>query len=151
MTGPPLRAAPPDAEAMAELHALAFAAPERWNAATFANQLALPGVFGFLCPGAGFVLARVAADEAEILTIAVAPEARRAGLGGTLLRAAERQAAAGGARKMLLEVAPANLAGRALYAMAGYADVGRRRKYYPDGSDALVLGRALTPAATTAG
>jgi ribosomal-protein-alanine N-acetyltransferase len=52
---------------------------------------------------------------------------------------------------MFLEVAPGNAAARALYASAGYAEVGRRPRYYPDGSDALLLARALSPAAATAG
>jgi ribosomal-protein-alanine N-acetyltransferase len=142
-------AAPPHAAAMAALHALAFAPGEHWDAETFGSQFALPGVFGFLSPEAGFVLARVAADEGEILTIAVAPSARRAGWGRALLRAAEQKAAAEGARKMFLEVAPGNVAARALYAAAGYGAVGRRKGYYKDGSDALLLGRALSPAAAT--
>ncbi len=151
MIARPIPAAPPDAEAMAALHALAFPPPERWDAATFANQLALPSVFGFVCPEAGFVLARVAADEAEILTLAVIPAARRGGRGHALLRAAEHKAAASGARKMFLEVAPANLAARALYSSAGYAEVGRRKNYYRDGSDALLLACPLSPGAATGG
>jgi ribosomal-protein-alanine N-acetyltransferase len=65
-----------------------------------------------------------------------------------LLHAAEARAAADGARTMFLEVAPENFAARALYASAGYTEVGRRPRYYPDGSDALVLARPLSPAAT---
>jgi ribosomal-protein-alanine N-acetyltransferase len=46
---------------------------------------------------------------------------------------------------MFLEVAERNGAARALYAAAGFAAAGRRRRYYPDGADALVLRRSLTP------
>jgi [ribosomal protein S18]-alanine N-acetyltransferase len=46
---------------------------------------------------------------------------------------------------MLLEVAAGNAPARALYAAAGFAEVGKRRRYYPDGSDALVLAAALVP------
>jgi ribosomal-protein-alanine N-acetyltransferase len=151
MSEPPLPASPWHADALAALHALAFAAGERWDAAAFVSQLALQGVFGFVSPAAGMVLARVTADEAEILTIAVVPAARRAGRGRALLRAAEAEAAARGACNMFLEVAPCNVAARGLYEAAGYAAVGRRPNYYADGSDALVLARALSPAAATGG
>jgi [ribosomal protein S18]-alanine N-acetyltransferase len=143
-------AGPGHAAAMAALHAAAFPPAERWDAHAFATQLALPGGFGFLAGDQGMVLARHAADEAEILTIAVVPAARRAGLGARLLRAAEAYAISQGARKMFLEVAPDNLPAAELYGAAGYLEVGRRRRYYPDGSDALVLARRLTPGAATA-
>jgi ribosomal-protein-alanine N-acetyltransferase len=52
---------------------------------------------------------------------------------------------------MFLEVATNNWAARALYSAAGYAEVGRRRRYYPDGSDALVLRAPLSPAAAAGG
>ena len=148
MTAVPRRATPAHAASIAALHAAAFPPPERWTADAFATQLSLPGVFGFVSD-TGMVLARAVADEAEILTIAVLPVARRGGIGRALLRAAEARAAAGGARTMFLEVAPGNGAARALYASAGYAEVGRRPRYYPDGSDALVLARPLSPAAAT--
>ncbi len=145
----PVAASPAHAAVLAALHALAFGPAERWGAEAFATQLGLPGVFGLILPNAGLALARVAADEAEILTIGVVPAARRAGRGGALLRAAEARAAAAGARGMFLEVASDNEAARALYARAGYATVGRRPRYYPNGSDALVLARPLIPGATT--
>ena len=83
------------------------------------------------------------ADEAEILTLAVRPSARRAGLGGRLVEAAVVRAAALGAERMFLEVAEGNVAARALYARSGFVEMGRRRGYYShaDGSreDALTL------------
>lgn len=109
-----------------------------------ALQLGLPGSFGLVCPdGAGLALARVAADEAEILTLAVLPEARRRGVGGALLASVAAGAAARGARALFLEVAVGNAPARALYAAAGFVAVGRRRGYYPGGEDALVLRQAL--------
>lgn len=96
-------------------------------------------------PG-GFALFALAADEAEVLTLAVAPGARRRGLGAALLAAAAAAAAARGARSIHLEVAEDNAAARALYARAGFAETGRRRGYYarPGGrTDALRLRRAL--------
>ena len=91
----------------------------------------------------GFILIRVVADEAEILTLAVRPAARREGLGARLVEAAVVRAAARGAERMFLEVAEDNVAARALYARTGFVEAGRRRGYYAraDGSreDALVL------------
>lgn len=134
-----------DPAALAALHAEAFDAP--WDAASLSALLGSPGVFA-LEDGDGFVLIRVVADEAEILTLAVRPVARRGGLGGRLVEAAVASAAALGAERMFLEVAEDNVAARALYARTGFVEAGRRRGYYArtDGSreDALVLTRNFT-------
>ncbi len=82
---------------------------------------------------------RLAADEAEILTLATMPQARRQGVGRALLDAALDWARAGGATRVFLEVSDANIPAQALYAAAGFTPCGRRSQYYPDGSDALVL------------
>jgi len=132
----------PDARAarLAALHASAFDAP--WDAAAFAGLLDQAGVFA-VETAQGFILMRVVADEAEILTLAVHPKARGRGQGAQLV--AEGVAAAGvrGADRVFLEVADDNAPARALYARAGFAEAGRRRAYYsrPDGSraDALLL------------
>jgi len=127
-------------EALAAIHAEAFETP--WDTASLAALLASPGVFA-LEEADGFILIRVVADEAEILTLAVRPSARRSGLGARLVEAAVVRAAALGADRMFLEVAEDNAAARALYARAGFHEAGRRRGYYAraDGSreDALVL------------
>jgi ribosomal-protein-alanine N-acetyltransferase len=136
---------PADAPEAARLHALAFPTAEAWGPDAIRLMLEMPGAFGVLRPGAGFILARVAADEAEILTLAVVPEARRQGLGGALLAEAMAGAVARGAGAMFLEVSDRNAAARALYAAAGFAEVGRRKRYYGDGADALVLRRGLEP------
>ena len=129
-----------DPAVLAALHAEAFDAP--WDAASLSALLASPGVFA-VAEEDGFILIRVVADEAEILTLAVRPAARRGGLGGRLVEAAVVRAAALGAERMFLEVAEDNVAARALYARAGFNEAGRRRGYYAraDGSreDALVL------------
>ncbi len=108
-------------------------------------QLGLPGAFGRIHPDGGMVLARVAADEADILTIAVAPDVRRRGLGRALLLAAMAEAGRRGAKSMFLEVGVDNAAAAALYASCGFAQVGRRRGYYASGGDALVMRAALRP------
>jgi ribosomal-protein-alanine N-acetyltransferase len=94
----------------------------------------------------GFVLGSQVADEAEVLLLVVAPEARRTGLGRRLLSALEDWARDGGARMSFLEVAVGNVAARALYEAAGYTQVGLRRGYY-DGEDALCLRRELVGSA----
>lgn len=136
-------ASPTHAGTMALLHAAAFPSNERWAAAAFATQLGLPGVFGLLDERGAMALARVAAEEAELLTLAVHPDARRAGLGRVLLSAALGEAARRNAAAMFLEVAQSNLAARALYAAAGFAPVGRRPFYYSSGTDALILRRTF--------
>jgi len=97
---------------------------------------------------AGAVLLQTAGGEAEILDIGVVPACRRAGLGATLLAAAEHAARASGATRITLEVATDNAAARALYAAAGYARAGLRPRYYRrrDGArvDALILAKTLT-------
>lgn len=136
-----------DPERLAALHAEAFAAP--WGAAAFETLLASPGVFA-LMEEDGLILCRVVADEAEILTLAVRPAARRRGLGARLTREAAAAATALGATRLFLEVAEDNPAARALYARLGFAAAGRRRGYYPrsDGlaADALILSLDLPSA-----
>jgi len=134
-----LRATAADAATLAAIHAACFPPAERWNENVMGLQLGLLGGFGLLHPAGGFVLARMAADQAEILTIAVQPAAQRTGLGRLLLRAVMAEAHARGAKKLFLEVAPENAAARALYAGFGFIQVGHRAHYYPDGGDALVL------------
>lgn len=116
-----------------------------WNAAAFADLLAMPGALA-LASEAGFVLARVAADEAEIIMLAVRPDLRRAGHGRALLQAAMQAAGSQGAARLFLEVAEDNAAARALYAGFGFQVLGRRAQYYGT-VDALVLGLRLSSAA----
>ncbi len=93
---------------------------------------------------AGFLLGRILAGEAEVLTLAVHPDARRRGIGRDLLARFLARAAAGGAARAFLEVAEDNPGALALYAAAGFAAVGRRRGYAAPGVDALVMARDLT-------
>lgn len=127
---------------MALLHDRAFAA-RGWSTDAIGLQLGLPGAFGWIAPAGAMILARVIADEAEVLTLAVDPAVQRHGLGRALLEQALATARQRGAAAMFLEVASGNEPGCALYAAAGFVTVGCRRGYYPDGSDALVLRRSL--------
>ena len=144
-------ATPLHAAALAAIHAAAFPPGERWGAAAMALQLALPGAFGWIDRAGGLVLARVAADEAEVLSLAVAPGLRGRGLGRALLERAMATAAGRGGRAMFLEVAAGNAAALRLYGAAGFAEVGRRAGYYRGGADALVLRRGLTPCGAAGG
>ena len=120
---------------LAALHATCF--PDAWNAPAISALLVTPGTFA-CAHDDGFVLARVAGDEAEILTLAVAPPARGRGLGRALLQAVIRRAAEMGAASLFLEVGADNPAALALYAGLGFTKVGMRKAYY-NGGDALVL------------
>ena len=102
-------------DVLAALHAEAFPPEERWDAASMAELLAMPGVYGLIADEDGFIIARVAADEAEVITLAVLPHSRRRGIARQLLDAAIRIGAEAGADHMILEVAEPNAAARALY------------------------------------
>jgi ribosomal-protein-alanine N-acetyltransferase len=135
-----------DAPAMAALHIAAFDAP--WGEAAITQLLTSPGGFGIVArdeaqPPAGFILARAIAGEAEILTLAVDPAARRGGIGRALLAAAIGLAQADGAVSMFLEVAEDNAAALGLYARAGFVEAGRRRGYYSRPGGAAVDARVL--------
>jgi ribosomal-protein-alanine N-acetyltransferase len=139
MTDAPRRVTTAHAAPLAAIHAQAFPPREAWGEDAFALQLALPGVFGLLDPRGGMILTRVSADEAEVLTLAVAPEVRRQGVAGALLTGAMAAAREQAAMTMVLEVAVGNAAARALYERAGFVEAGRRPRYYADGSDALIM------------
>lgn len=143
-------ASPAHAEAMSLIHRLAFPLGEQWGPDAFALQLALPATFGFISTRGGVILARVAAEEAEIVTVAVAPDAQGHGLGRALLEHAMHTAAGRGAASMVLEVSVANPAALALYAAAGFETVGRRSRYYAGNADALIQRRILMPSVKAA-
>lgn len=82
----------------------------------------------------GYVIAWVIAGEAEVLGLAVDPGARRRGVGRALLAAA-----LAGVERAHLEVRADNVAARALYEGFGFVVAGRRRAYYADGQDALLM------------
>lgn len=132
-------AAPEDAALLAAIHASAFPAHEAWEARTMATLLTMAGAVGLLADQDGMILLRLAADEGEVLTFAVRPEARRAGLGRALLEAGMLLLAARGAGALLLEVAEENAAALALYAACGFTRAATRRDYYGPGRHALLL------------
>jgi ribosomal-protein-alanine N-acetyltransferase len=120
------------APALAALHRTAFEEP--WSADDIAVLLRSPGVFAVSASlageAAGFILCRVAADEAEVLTLAVTPAMRRRGVAGALVERAMATALAAGARAAFLEVATDNSTAAALYRAHGFEEVGRRPGYF---------------------
>jgi ribosomal-protein-alanine N-acetyltransferase len=132
-------ATPAYARALAAIHASACPPTEAWGEDAIDLQLALAGSFGLIDQRGGMLLGRVMADEAEVLTLAVAPAVRRLGIAMGLLRAARAEITARGGQAVFLEVSVGNLAAQALYRRFGFVEVGRRRRYYADSSDALVL------------
>lgn len=130
---------------LAALHGQCF--PQGWTAASFAELVAAPGAITLVAVAGeepvGLLLARVAAGEGEILTIGVLPALRRRGVAGRLLAACLPAAARLGCRMMFLEVGVGNEAAVALYAAAGFQEVGRRHDYYREqggpAEDALVM------------
>ncbi|HET7790334.1 MAG TPA: ribosomal protein S18-alanine N-acetyltransferase [Gemmatimonadales bacterium] len=92
----------------------------------------------------GYVIARHAADEGEILNLGVAPAARRRGIGRGLVTRVLDDLAALGARRAFLEVRESNTAARNLYEGSGFSTVGRRTRYYRHPvEDALILAVAI--------
>ena len=120
---------------LARLHASLFPdAP--WGPPSFSELLAHPGALALVASAAeshemvGFILGRVAADEAEILTLGVALHWQRAGIGSLLVETFCRTAKVRGACQLHLEVGAGNTAARALYDRFGFREAGRRAGYY---------------------
>lgn len=91
----------------------------------------------------GFILSRTATDEAEILSVAIAPGWKGRGFSRRLLDMHLRRLAGIGVRSVYLEVSERNAPACRLYRRAGFSEVGRRQNYYDDGATALVLRRDL--------
>lgn len=126
------------AASLAALHAGAFDRP--WGVAEFAALLALPATRAhglFVGPElAGLAVSQLVGDEAEVLTVAVAPDRRGQGHSGPLLARHLEALAAEGARAVHLEVEHGNAPALALYRRAGFREVGRRPGYYAKAGEA---------------
>ena len=140
-------ALPSDAATLASIHARSFA--RAWDEAAMAQFLGVPGVLALVAstkregPAQGFLLARAASDEAEILTLGVLPTHRRQGLARALLAEAVAGLRRAGGRCLFLEVEAGNEAALALYRSLGAVAVGRRPGYYEHGADAAIFSLAL--------
>jgi ribosomal-protein-alanine N-acetyltransferase len=143
-------AAPGDAAVLAAIHAACFA--RGWDQDSMAQFISGPGCLVLVAsraqsgPVEGLLIAHKVEDEAEILTLAVHPACRRAGLARALVEMAMTRLSAAGAQKLFLEVDEANAPARALYRCLGAKQVGRRRRYYEHGADAVIFSLALSAA-----
>lgn len=132
-----------DLQAVVELDQGCFAS-QAWSPASWADEfgrigqdrVVLVADEGAVVGYAVLLVPPLAEDPVELLRIAVTPAERRTGIGGQLLTAALASAAG---RTMLLEVAEGNKNASALYAVAGFVEISRRRGYYPGGEDALIM------------
>jgi ribosomal-protein-alanine N-acetyltransferase len=138
-------ARPSDAAAIAAVHAASFRGG--WGEDEIYRLLLDKAVIAHRATirrsMAGFIMSRLAADEGEILSVAIAPARRGRGFSRPLLDFHLRSLAGLGARTVFLEVDEHNEPARRLYAGAGFGEVGRRQGYYDDGASALVLRRDL--------
>lgn len=142
-----------DTQAVAELHREDFRRP--WSDVEFQSLLSQDTVFGYVLREvgntkrgpAGFVLARLAAGEGEVLTVAVSRALRGGGLGWKLMDAVLRELHAQRAEALFLEVDQTNVPALALYRRLGFREVGKRPAYYDHAegrkTGALVMRRDL--------
>lgn len=131
------------AEDLARLHEAAFDKP--WSADEIAALIGGAGAFALMAEAdqpLGMIMARRLFDEAEVLTLAVAPEARRRGLGRQLTQACAELLLGQETQSLFLEVGEDNPGAVALYETCGFVPAGRRKNYYDRGGrrvDALVM------------
>ena len=124
---------------LADLHKKCF--PNKpWSANDFA-ELKQSGCEIIMSEN-GFVVWRTVADEAEIITIGVNPDARRTGIASAMLAIVEKNVKDQGVTKIFLEVSATNTPAQKLYETAGYTTVGVRPKYY-DGVDAILMTKQI--------
>ncbi len=159
MTAPAVeirRAGPDDAETFANLCEAAMAghAGRRWTARDFAEILSESRAIGLLAvarDAAGYALIRPAADEAELLSIAVVEARRGQGIARALLTEGARLAEVAGAGTLFLEVAEDNLPALRLYRAAGFAEIARRADYYGGDGEKKSVGAIVMNAALPLG
>jgi len=124
-----------------------------WQEADFEQLFTTPGIFADGAIEAkqqqlaGFILSRVAGGEAEILTLAVAPEWRRLGVATSLLKPHLQGLVEARVTRLFLEVSAENVAALALYKKLGFEQVGERKAYYRAANNeltaALIMRRDL--------
>lgn len=90
----------------------------------------------------GFIVYRIAVDEAEIITIGVNPETRRSGIASAMIGIIEKTSKNQGVKKLFLEVSSINMPAQKLYENCGFKVVGLRPKYY-DGVDAILMAKDI--------
>ncbi|MDR8408761.1 ribosomal protein S18-alanine N-acetyltransferase [Nonomuraea sp. 3-1Str] len=91
----------------------------------------------------GYAGMAAAADQADVQTIAVLQAHQGTGVGGAMLAELLREARGRGAREMFLEVRDDNPRARGVYEHFGFEEIGIRRRYYDDGTDAIMMRKKL--------
>lgn len=145
-------ALPSDAPALVHLHGTCFA--RGWDVESIRQFLGDPACIVRLARHSseaavqGFLICRASGGEAEILTLAVAPDVRGQGIGLALWQAAREDLQARGVARVVLEVGEENAAALALYRKLGFREVGRRKGCYQEASsesrrDGLIMACAL--------
>ena len=134
----------PDVAALVKLHSASF--QPGWKESDFNGMFEVAHTVAFVAQE-GFAVARLIAGEAEILTLAVNPEARRKGLGKALVKVMQEWLKSNNADSVFLEVRESNEPALIMYTQAGFVRISERRGYYsnPDGSreSAIVMRLAL--------
>jgi ribosomal-protein-alanine N-acetyltransferase len=125
---------PEDCAEILRIEASSF--PDAWSAKTLDWFLSCPNTSGHVVPRGdaclAFFLVQRERDFLYLANLAVAPEARRTGLGSFCLRAVEKIAWAHGLARVVLDVRETNLAAQLLYRRCGYRAVEILRSYYGD-------------------
>jgi len=125
---------------LAELHKLCF--PHKpWNADDFAD-LKKSGC-EIVASQNGFIVWRSVLDEAEIISVGVHPDARGAGIAIAMLGIMENEVKKNDVKKIFLEVSHINTPAIKLYEKCGFINVGTRKKYYSDGTDAVLMQKEI--------
>ncbi len=134
-----------DAETLRSLHSQGF--ERAWGVNEFEGLLFDSSVVTHIASHIGFIMSRIAADEAEILSFVVAKQSRRKGIASKLLATHIASLAQVGVQNLFLEVDEFNMAAIKLYTGFGFDNVGKRNAYYKrdDGSTsaAIVMKRGL--------
>jgi ribosomal-protein-alanine acetyltransferase len=143
-------AAPEDIPALTALEAELFG-DDAWGEGAVGSELEGPGRHAVVAVEddevVGYAVTMRAGDLADLQRIAVHPDRQRQGIAGALLDEVLARARQEGATRVLLEVSAVNTAALAFYADADFVEIDRRRRYYRDGSDAVVMRRSLGRAA----
>jgi len=133
---------PADLEEVLSLERASFEHP--WSGEHILNEIQSPLSFSLLArledgSCAGYICPMLVLDEGQILNLAVHPSCRGRGIGGILLKTALGEFRSRGAVNVYLEVRPTNIAAISLYTRHGFITSGRRKAYYENGEDAILM------------
>lgn len=134
-----------DAEFLASAIDLGFT--DGWNLSVLLSSFSSGRFFGKICLDGdipvGFITYSLSIDDADIESVFVLPQKRRLGIAELLCISAEESIKSSGKEKIFLEVKNTNPSAYALYKKRGFIEVSTRKKYYPDGADAIVMVKEL--------